>query len=229
MILTAHQPNYLPWRGWFTKAARADITILMAGDRLPTQSYDRRAWIRTPQGKTRLTASVTKPGGRTGTTYATALLTDHGWARKHRDTIKQSYARGVSEAVEFILDLHSRCFEPGRSLADANTSFIRGVLDKMVIPSRLEYTVWDASDGLSISERIARWCVDAGADEYLSGPSGARYLDLGPFARAGVKVTFHSWQEPPVPQLHGSKFMPGLSIVDALCSVGFERTRETVL
>ena len=50
MIVTIHQPQYMPWLGYFDKADRADIFILLDDVQFKKNEWQNRNRIRTSQG-----------------------------------------------------------------------------------------------------------------------------------------------------------------------------------
>jgi hypothetical protein len=62
-------------------------------------------------------------------------------------------------------------------------------------------------------------CRATGADTYLAGSDGARYMDLGQFASAGIGVRAQRYEHPVYPQIHG-EFVPYLSGLDLLLTAG---------
>ena len=50
MILTAHQPVYLPWLGLFHKIALADLFISFDQVQYQPKDWNNRNKIKTPQG-----------------------------------------------------------------------------------------------------------------------------------------------------------------------------------
>ena len=50
MILGAHQPNYLPWIGFFHKIAQSDKFVLAENVQFSTQSYINRTRIKSADG-----------------------------------------------------------------------------------------------------------------------------------------------------------------------------------
>jgi hypothetical protein len=75
------------------------------------------------------------------------------------------------------------------------------------------------------SVRLATICEQAGADEYVSGPSARDYLDEGEFSSRGIAVRWMDYEGyPEYPQVH-PPFEPAVSIVDLLFNTGAEAAR----
>ena len=61
MKVACHQPAYLPWPGFFCKAMKADVIVLLDGVQFPRgTSRVNRNRIKTPGGQTWLTVPVLK-------------------------------------------------------------------------------------------------------------------------------------------------------------------------
>ena len=65
MIVAIHQPNYLPWLGYFYKIAKCDMFVLLDNVQYAKNSFINRNKIKTPQGELWLTVPV-KSKGRFG-------------------------------------------------------------------------------------------------------------------------------------------------------------------
>ena len=46
-LVAIHQPNYLPWLGWFAKAARADVLVLLDDVQFEKGGWTNRVEVRT--------------------------------------------------------------------------------------------------------------------------------------------------------------------------------------
>jgi WbqC-like protein family len=76
------------------------------------------------------------------------------------------------------------------------------------------------------TERLVNLTLSEQGTTYLSGDGADDYQIICQFEEAGIafqKLGFHSR---PYPQRRNSEFVPGLSIIDALCYVGIEGTLE---
>ena len=69
--------------------------------------------------------------------------------------------------------------------------------------------------------RLVEICKAVGADTYLAGGHGARYMDGARFTEAGIRVLHQHYEHPVYTQQHG-EFVPFLSGVDLLLTHGDE-------
>ena len=224
MIIAIHQPNYLPWAGYFHKMSLSDRFVLLDNVPFSKNSYQNRCKLKTRAGEAWLTVPV-----RTAECFAQSTnsveLDGFEWTRKHWATIEQHYKRA---AYFGFVESALRCvFErEWELLADMCIDLIERVRAALQIAVPLVRSSSLAVEGHR-SELLAAICKELQATEYLSGPSGRNYLDLDVFRRAGIKVSFHSFQPPLYPQMHGD-FIPGMSILDLLANCG-PRSREYLL
>lgn len=62
MILTAHQPVYLPWLGLFHKIAMADKFVSFNQVQYQPKDWNNRNQVKTPQGPVWLSVPVMRKG-----------------------------------------------------------------------------------------------------------------------------------------------------------------------
>src|SRR5207237_5691820 len=58
MIVSAHQPNFMPWLGFFDKMRKADLFVLVDHVQFERQNYQNRTRIKTGEGPRWLTVPV---------------------------------------------------------------------------------------------------------------------------------------------------------------------------
>lgn len=214
-----HQPNYLPWLGFFHKIWASDVFILLddvAFQQGNSSSITNRARVKGPNGVVLLTVPVRRHGSRV--IRDVRVDDSRAWRHKHIVTIRQAYAD--APATPEILRLLERTLATGDdTLADLSESLIKDVCAYLGISTRVV-----RSSGLGVpaadrNVRLADLCRAVGGSEYLSGAGGRKYLDPGVFSERGISVRYTGYAPPDYPQLHGP-FVPGLSVIDALCNLG---------
>ena len=209
MILTAHQPSYLPWCGLFAKIAMADTFVLFDDVQYCPKDYQNRNKIWTSHGASWLTVPVLH--SRNIKIKDVEINNTLPWARKHWRSIEQSYHKAPYFSVFLENTLYAR---PWSKLVDLNEwvlHYLLGALD-------INVKFLKASDyhfhGTK-SELVLDMCKQLGADTYIFGALGRDYAGGAAFKKAGIEVIFQDYQHPTYSQF-GGPFMSHLSVVDLL-------------
>jgi hypothetical protein len=214
VIVSIHQPAYLPWLGYFDKIARADLFIWLDNVQFQKNSFQNRNKIMTKDGPTWLTV----PMRTSGALYETPLKdveidNSKNWRAKHLASIRMNYAKAprFNDCFPALSRFYERewrtldllCFE---MLGYFNT--LLGVMTPIRRASDM------GADGAK-SDLVLDLCKKAGATTYLSGALGRDYLDLASFAKAGIAVEFQDYKHPAYRQTYPG-FAPNLAVVDLL-------------
>lgn len=175
MILAAHQPNFFPAGSFYAKARRADVFVLLAHVQYTRGGYHNRFGL----GNRWYTMGVSQ---------RIEPLIDKRYNAPEDDW--QAIKRKLP-AYRGVLDGFDDCI--GGSLVETNTAIIRRILDRLGIGCRI---VTDHPTDRTATERLVELCQRHGADVYLSGPSGRKYLDMAAFDAAGIRVEWQDAVEP---------------------------------
>ena len=182
------QSSYVPWKGYFDLIRACDEFVLLDDVQFTRRDWRSRNRIKTKDGTAWLTIPV-QSKGRYLQRIDEVVVSDPDWGARHWEIIRASYAR-----TPFFAEYAPR-FEavfrqpPSDRLSAINHALITALCGAMGITTPITWS----TDYLARDDRNARLidlCQQAGADEYLSGPSAAAYLDLAAFAAAGIAVRF---------------------------------------
>lgn len=228
MMLTAHQPNYLPYAGFFEKIARADRFLVVDNVQFVkrgTFGWMHRNRIRTnsPEGWDWLSVPVLTKGKYTQSIADAEIDNSTPWARKHWRAIEFNYRRAPHFRLYAgeIRDLYERRWE---RFCDLSCAFIDVLLRLLGLPRALERTSALGIEGESTGLVLAM-CRAVGADAYLSGVHGRDYLQPEEFERQGVRLVFQEFTCPEYPQCWPGPYVPNLSAIDLLFNCGPESLR----
>jgi hypothetical protein len=72
------------------------------------------------------------------------------------------------------------------------------------------------------TERLVNACLALGGDTYVSGAGGKNYMDESLFSSRGIRLVYHGYVRRPYPQRFVTQFVPDLSVLDMLFSLGPE-------
>jgi hypothetical protein len=231
-VLAAHQPNYLPWAGFFHKMLRSDVFVLLQHEKLSKHPHAARAEIRDPASiyPSLLTIPVKHGAG----SYAEARLHDARWRHKHLTTIRQAYSKaphfkryyGLVEDV--LCNSGTFCDITCSLIIDIACELDAGPVVRGPLPlgavNTSELRGADAHfSGIWATAKLIELCRMMQADVYLSGIGGRTYLDEGAFRKAGVELVYQNFEPP---RYEGMQ-KPGMSILDMLMHVGAEGAEGT--
>lgn len=227
-----HQPNYLPWLGYFYKISRSDVFVLLDdAEASNSRSYVNRTAVLI-QGKS---SWLTVPMDRSEQVINRIRQAERKWSRKHITSLECSYKKApfFHEYFDGIAETLTR--HSGGTLCEVNIELIRLVSSWLGLPARML-----ASSELGIDatrdDRLIEIVKRVGGSRYLSGKGGSNYQDPEKFRAAGIDLAYTGFSPVPYPQHGAAKqgavqqgedgFVPGLSVVDALFNIGAEGIRE---
>jgi len=225
VILTAHQPVYLPWLGLFHKIALADMFCYFDIVQYQTKDYNNRNRIKTHSGDIWLSVPVeSKNHFEKG--VGDVRIVQNGWQRKHFKSIQMAYQK-AAYFNEYIGGLEAiligQSFETLSALNFAMLGFLLECLEiKTPIVRASDYSFSGAK-----SELVLDMCRQLKADVYIFGAQGRHYADAGAFHAACVQPYFRDYHHPVYRQLYG-EFRPYMSVIDLLFNEG-PQGREILL
>ncbi|MFC7361097.1 WbqC family protein [Nocardioides astragali] len=187
MKVTIHQPDLLPYSGFWFKMATCDAFVLSVHDQFQKHGYQRRVTMRGAWCSHQL---VGKPSMVPINTVEVA----DGWQQRIVDVIKGRYA-----GAPFLESRGSELFErilasEGRLLHEVNISMIEIVRDMLDISTPLVVTEPPVEAG---TERLIEQVRMVGGTAYLAGQGGRAYMGDDPegrFAAAGLDLLWSQHQ-----------------------------------
>jgi len=219
MIFGAHQPQYLPWLGFFDKLQRCDVFVFLDNVQYKQREFQNRNRIRTKDVTMWLTVPVHARQGQL--IRDVAIDNARPWQKEHLKSLKAWYGRApfFGEKIKFFESLYARSWE---RLIDLNVATIRffceefGITTRTVFESELNITGTGTQRIIAIGRALK-------AETYLSGAGGRNYLEEGLLQEAGIRLAYQDFAHPRYPQLFAAcdeDFVPCLSAVDLLFNAG---------
>jgi hypothetical protein len=212
------QSNYIPWKGYFDLLGWADEFILFDDMQYTRRDWRNRNRIKSPQGPLWLTIPV-QVKGRYHQRIDETRVADLNWPRSHWASIRHCYGRSpcFRDYEPVFEDLYLGLDEP--YLSRINYRFLTTIAALLGIPTDIRWsTDYEATEGRT--ERLVSLCRQAGATEYLSGPSARAYIEEDQFRAAGIALRYADYDGyPEYPQLY-PPFDHHVSVLDLLFHVG---------
>jgi len=219
-----HQPDFLPWLGYFHRLTGADLFIALDHVQFVTgtsRSWTHRDMIKTPQGAKWLSLRVQK--APFGTPIRDIQLAPGlEWRQDNLNLIRENY-RKAPHFAEVFPRLEELYIRPIETMAEMNLASL-DLLESMLGVKTPRLISSQMSPQGSSTAMLVDLLQKAGATRYISGQGARAYLDENLFAQAGIELVWQTFRHPVYPQLYG-EFLAMLSSVDALFNCGLEGTR----
>jgi hypothetical protein len=184
MIVSIHQPNFMPWMPFFQKIEKADIFVILQHCQYEKSNYQNRFLFK----DTWYTMSANS--GREPIIDKKYVNHIADW---NRIKVKLSQYKNV-------LSLFDDCIS--ESLSDTNCKIIERTVSMLGYKTKI---VYDYPTELRATERLVDICRRNGATTYLAGSGGKNYMELEKFSSAGIDVIFQ--QEADMIKKHGFEFL----------------------
>tara|TARA_B100000678_G_C18200945_1_gene499423 strand:- start:323 stop:1027 length:705 start_codon:yes stop_codon:yes gene_type:complete len=222
MIVAIHQPEYLPWLGFFKKMMNVELFVFLDDVQFRKKGWQNRNRIRINDGTTMLSIPVhTHSYPKIN---EVTIDNEKNWSIRHKKSILYNYARApyFDEIKDFIESIFEKKFQ---YLVDLNTEIIKFIMNELEIKSKIVF-----SSELEISkkgsDRVLDICKAVGADHYITGTFWAESnLRVEEFKKSNIDVEFQKFQHPIYKQIHG-EFIPEMSIIDLLFNEGRKEAKK---
>ncbi|MFB7302873.1 WbqC family protein [Heyndrickxia sporothermodurans] len=214
MIVGIHQPNYIPWIGFFHKMLSCDVFVLL-DDVLCSNKAERRNMIKGSNGRISLAIPILN---KKAIIKDIEINNQVNWKLKHLCSMQGCYAKAdyLETLSPDLLDIYKQA---GPKLVDFNLeliNFIRSYLD-------IKTTMVRSSELSGIhgkkNTKLISICNALEADTYLSGEGAKSYIDAEAFQNNHINIVYQTFNHPVYSQRWG-EFIKNLSILDLLLNCG---------
>jgi len=223
MIVAAHQPQYLPWLGYFDKISRADIFVLLDNVQFKKNEWQNRNRIKTAQGWQWLTVPVRYKFPQL--INEVEINNKDKWQHRQRQAIISNYKKAPCWSLleEFFEEIFSSKWQYISQLNIHVVKKLAGLLG-ITTPIHVASELGEFPEGPD--DRLIALTKHFDADTYLAGGGGKDYMDMEKYTQNSIKVIFQEYEHPVYKQLFG-EFEPFMSVIDLIYNHG-EKSLETV-
>ena len=218
MIVAIHQPQYLPWLGYFDKMDQSDAFCYLDNVQFKKNEWQNRNRLKTAQGWQWLTVPVRYRFPQKITEVPVNKTVN--WQHKHIQALVTNYRKAPYYKDYFPL-FESAFKHDFESIADVNIHMITLVREILGINPKPVVRASELSLREDPTGRLVDICNHFESDTYLAGQDGAKYMDMGQFADAGITVITQKYEHPQYVQCFGD-FQSHLSIIDLIFNCGPE-------
>lgn len=219
MKIAIHQPQYMPWIGYFHKMASCDLFVLLDDVQFKKNEWQHRNRIRNPEGAQWL--SVPTSYRFPEKINEVRVNEAFSWREKHMKSIEAAY--GKSLHFKDFENAFRDFFKQSRLTIDqVNGDSIFLLRDLIGIKTPVKMSSQLRCEGVS-TQRLINICKLFEADTYLAGAGAHAYMDFSEFERANIRVEVQEFKCPSYPQRWAKSpedFIPNLSALDLIFNCG---------
>jgi hypothetical protein len=216
MIVAVHQPQYLPWLGYFDKIDRADVFVLLDNVQFKKNEWQNRNKIKTAQGWQWLTVPVL---------YKYPQLINQvtinnrvNWQHKQKQALVSNYKK--APCFEMVTNMLGDIFSsPWEYISQLNIEIVKTIARALGIDTQIYIASELGEFPQDPDERLVAITKHFGSGTYLAGMGGKGYMNLDTYEKSGVEVIFQDFKHPVYKQLFGD-FEPFMSSIDLLFNHG---------
>jgi len=217
MKVTVHQPNFLPYMGFFDKCDYADILVIYDSTQFKKKDFQNRNKIKGKESWFWLNVPI--KFNSTSKINEVKIDNSHDWKRIHLRALKTCYSNTpyFDKYFSSIKEIYRKEWE---YLSSFNIELIKFLLTELGIKCKIILSS-DLSLETKATEGLVEICQKVGSNHYISGKDGKGYMNLDYFKSKINFIEFQDYKHPIYSQKFG-KFEPYMCILDVLFNEGPE-------
>ncbi|KQC13006.1 MAG: hypothetical protein APR63_01570 [Desulfuromonas sp. SDB] len=227
MKVAIHQPNYLPWIGYFCKMNLCDVFIVLDNVEYPKNGIVNRNKIRVKNGWNWITVPIERKYYGTPIN-GVRLPEDDSWWKKHWNAILANYSKSefFYENSSFFENLYME--KKYKMLQELNEFMINFIANKLDIhPKIIRASEMDLDFNLKKTDLIIDILSKCDCKTYFSGMGGKGYLVEKSIFDAGIDLKYFVFESKQYSQ-RWPGFEPYMSVIDLLFNLGSEKSIDTL-
>lgn len=220
MIVSIHQPNYLPWLGFFDKISKSDTFVIFDDVQFPRgkNHFGHRNLIKTNAGSKWLTIPLV--GKSEFKNFNEIEINYNGWNNEHVRLIDVFYNK-TKYFNNYYPDIKNIIEQSYNNLSELNITLINYFLKCLDIKTNIVLSSNICPSDMSGSDKILYILDQLKATKYISGtgPGSLRYINEDDFKTRNIELVWQHYNHPVYKQQYGD-FIPYVSIIDLLFNEG---------
>ena len=192
MILSAHQPSYLPWLGYINKVTNCDLFVSMDDVKFSKNSMYAKNYIILNNKKTLLSVPIIN--STKNNLIKDVEICGKDWKKDHFTKIKLAYKNYYyyDDFIEYFEKIYSKEW---KWLVDLNHEILFFI--KNIFKIKTEIKIASNYDFAgNKNEKLINYCKHFNAEKYIFGKNGKSYADECLFNKNNISISFQDFQCP---------------------------------
>jgi hypothetical protein len=226
VIVGMHQPNMMPWIGYFYKIFQSDIFIFVDDVQFIKSGSSYTNTIRlNERGKPiKLTIPIKRVSGKTENINE-IIYAKNNWQRKIIRSLELNYAKCdfYKNNRDFIFELiEKEC----SNYSEYNIHSIQEISKKLELETEFKISSKiEKRDVKSATDRIVKLAKEVNASHFISGRGGDNYQNHDLYRENKIELIYSDFIDFEYKQYRTEFFVKGLSIIDAIFNIGFDNLK----
>ena len=227
MIISAHQPAYLPWFGYIHKILISDKFILLDEVQFEKNSFINRNYIMSKNGPILLTVPL-KLKDHLQKRIVDIEISGHiKWQKKHFNSIYLNYKKSsyFKNHISFFEELYEKEWT---YINELNNEILLYILKCLNIRTQIIKMSELSIEGKK-NELIINCCKSLGAKKFIFGENGKEYADLKSAKKNKINYLFQIFDSENCYSYRKMKPDKNLSILDPLFNLDNNRIKDLLI
>lgn len=212
------QPNYIPWKGYFSNMRNVDYLVIYDDVQYTKRDWRNRNYLITPQGPSLLSIPVITKG-RFNQKINETIISDKKWFLNHWKFIENNYKKTKffkKYSEQFYFLYHNINTE---IISEINLIFIKKIIELL----KLDIKILKSSD-LNINgdrnTKLINICKFLNCNKYYSGPAAKNYIDEKLFLENNIQINYYNYNNFKEYKQNWNGFDHKVSILDMFFNLG---------
>jgi len=223
-----HQPNFIPWIGYFVKVAKSNTFVLLDNVQYTKGGFSNRVKIKNKNGEGAwITVPLKATGGHFKNINEIQVDYNRAWQKDIENKLRDYYKKApfINETIEiFSWILNKGSYS---SLSALNCTLLFEIFMLLEIRTEIKKASEMNLPAASNNELLIAIIKNCGGDVYLAGLGGKKYMDENLYHENNISIIYNTVTEKPYPQVNGRDFIPNLSVIDMMFNIGIDETKKT--
>jgi hypothetical protein len=226
MKVSIHQPNFMPWPGFFNKIIQSDIFVILDDVKCSKNSFFNRSKFASGKNTFWLTVPLAKKSY--SLKIYNAETPNKKWIDKHIKYFENTH--GATQERKFyntIIEEYERLrHEDCMLISDFNISLIQNIVDFLEIDSRIvKSSELNIPDRFLKQDRVIEIVKKMSGKTYISGKGAREYQDREIFVLNNIDLEYNNFNPDPFQLSEGEN----VSIVDFILREGIWKTKKLLI
>ena len=226
MILSAHQPAYIPWAGYIHKIISSDIFIILDNVQYEKNSFINRNYLLINKTPKLLTVPVELKSHLNSRIIDIKIANTKQWARKHLNAILLNYNKApfFHKHIDFFEEIYTKEW---LYINDLNNKILLYFLSVIKSSTKI-LKMSETSVVGNKTSLIINLCNKFDCKTFIFGSNGKDYADIKMGKKHNINFLYQKFDEYNYSKYQKERYKVNLSVLDILFKMQADDIHEYI-